>query len=633
MKKAGELGRHEGFSGGGEFATLADFFATLAKIMLTGFPRRGSVSYMKHRSTHPTHPAAALVAAVLLTFLAAVAYGQAAEPVDDGEVLTVKSQVVRVGIAVPPDAGPFRLEVTSAGARKADFSVDRPGDDSPLSLVVLLDFSSTDGKNWKKAGVAEQLASLPRALGMKAPPSLVIAHPSFRDLPVGELPRLPFDLPDWGGAAYATDVRSAFDYAIRRVEGFKTPRRALLIVTDRFAELPRGIFEETDARLVYNPALVFALSVHPQKAIKYGSPDRTISRMNLVGFENVIVRASSPFVDVQFRQFVRCANALHVVSFHASEQEMAAAPTYEVVVKAVAEKAGKVLNWQPRRIGVARADAPTVVTHARSFPFDAAPSDEAAPEAAAADPTPLGAEQPPATGKPPDAHALPPAAAADAWLASAEFNSILADPSLVFDRATADASTRAADIAGLPQWVRDGRVTEGAELDGARDALRPLLTAFPAAGRVELFVYRSDAVFLALGNRSLLVVSTGAAKFFSQAQLTAGAAHELAHLFFYDAYAGARDRLDYATLQRIELQCDALGLALSARAGVSPETYARVVRDHALHLQQTGQFDPALVPMYPRLDVRMAFIARVTEYLKHPATAPVRGVLTWKSGT
>ncbi len=586
MTEAGKLGRHKGFSGRSKFATLADTFATLAKNLLTEFPRRGSVSCMKHRTTHPTHPAAALLAAVMLTFLASIAtspraYGQAAVPVDDGEVLTVKSQVVRVGIAVPPDAGPFRLEVTGGGARKVDFAVDRPGPSSPLSLVVLLDISSPSSAAWREVG--ERLSKLPRQLGLKEPPTLVIVHPEFRHMLVGQLPRLPFEDPDWGGAAWPLDIRSAFDYATRMVDGFKTPRRALLVVTDRFAEMPADIFERTDARLVNNPALVYAVSVHPQKAIKYGSPDRTISRMNLVGFENVRVRASSPYVDVQFRHFARCANALHVVSFQASEQEVAAAPVYEVEVRALAENGGRLLNRQPRRLelGLAETAAPA---GARDFPFDASPAPALVPVRAALDaPAPSSVEE---------------------WIDSDEFRSLAFDPRLVTSRIVTDPEARAHDIGLLPDWIRANRVADAEELKRARQRLQPILD-YLHAGELQLLVFRDAVPVTALGEKSLLIVSTASLEY-PDSELRAALAHEIAHLFFFDAYLAATLKNDGAAIKRIELMCDALGAVWSASSGEPDGALLRAVkRTYELEARHGGQ-DPARAAMYPTVEEREA---------------------------
>lgn len=542
----------------------------------------------------------ALSLAAFLSLFPVVTSAQAED--DAEETVKVNSQVVRVGITVPPSSDPVRLLV-SRGQDVKQSSVDAPGPSSPLSLVVLLDVSSPSSSVWRDVG--ERLSKLPRLLGLKQPPSLVIVHPEFRTLPAGQLPQLPFKLSDWGGEAYPLDIRSGFDYATRLVEGFKTPRRALLVITDRFAELPADIFERTDERLVYNPALVYMASVRRQKSIRPGSPDRVISRMNLVGWQRISVRASGDYVGAEFEHFVSAANGLHVVSFPVAEEELSQDPTY--VVEARSGKQDRVLNRQPRKLASGGASH-TLLTHARAFPFDVRPQPEEADAPAAVKASlPLPAASP----TPSTEVASSPSTAAAAWLESAEFKSLVADPSAIFSRIETDPGQRAKDVAGLPEWVRDGRVQDGAEVEKARSALAPLFTAFPAASRLELFVYKSDAVFVALAERSLLVVSTRAVSFFTAPELRSAASHELVHPYFFEAYSDAFMRRDYALLQLIELKCDALGMALSVRAGESPDTLAQAVRKHGQLLQRLGQYDPVLVPMHPTLTARLALLGLV----------------------
>jgi hypothetical protein len=549
----------------------------------------------------------ALSLAAFLSLLPAVSSAQT--EVDADETVKVSSQVVRVGITVPPSSDPVRLLVYRGADAKQQPSVDTPGPSSPLSLVVLLDMSSPSGAAWRDVG--DRLSKLQRQLGLKQPPNVVIVHPDFPTLPVGQSPRLPFKLPEWDSPAFALDVRSAFDYAVRIVEGFKTPRRALLVITDRFAEMPADILERTDERLVYNPALVYVASVRRQKSIRYGSPDRVISRMNLVGWQHVSVRASGDYVGAQFEHFVSAANGLHVVSFPVAEEELSQGPTY--VVEARSGKQDRVLNRQTRKLALVGA-ARTLLTHAREFPFDVRPQAEEAPAPVAA----VKASLSPASSPTPAAQDAPsPSTAAAAWLESVEFKSLVADPSVIFSRIETDPERRAKDVAGLPEWVRDSRLTDGPEVEKARAALAPLFTAFPAASKLELFVYKSDAVFVALAERSLLVVSTGAVSFFDGHEMVAADSHELAHLYFFEAYADAFMRRDYALLQLIELKCDALGMALSVRLGESPDALAQAVRRHEQLLEQLGQYDPVLVPMHPTLTVRLALLGRVGTYLNN----------------
>lgn len=193
------------------------------------------------------------------------------------------------------------------------------------------------------------------------------------------------------------------------------------------------------------------------------------------------------------------------------------------------------------------------------------------------------------------------------WTATDEFKALAGDPSLVSDRIVTDAKTRARDIALLPDWIRDNRILDAAEVARARARLRPTLD-YLKAGALELFIYRNDVPFLALGEKSLLVVSTAMLKEFTDAELRASAAHEIAHLYFFDSYLAAFLKNDGEAIKRIELKCDALGARWSAASGNPADALLRAVkRQYALEAKLGGQ-DPARAAMYPTLCERVIVI-------------------------
>jgi Zn-dependent protease with chaperone function len=554
-----------------------------------------------------THNILGGVLAVALAALAAVNSAAQTE-VEDGDTVRVSARVVRVAVIVPESPGDARLEVAAGGVAKAEFSLDAPST-SPLSLVVLLDISSPAERGWREAG--RRLLELPRRLGLQSPPRVVV---------VGQAPDVARrDLVDGWAVTYARDVRSGFGEAIGEVEHARYPRRALLILTDRLTDLPPRIFEETDERLANESALVYLATVRRQKLIRPGEPDRTVGRMNLNNYRNVVLRASGDYLAASFDYFEQAARELHVVSFPVSEDELATARPYRVEVRAVAASGGRVFNRQQR--GVALDQSATFITHARQFPFDAPPPSEP-DETAQPSRTPAAvpATTPAVTTTArAESKTLSPSDAAGVWLDSSSFKSLAANPSPLFARIETDADKRAKDIAGLPEWVREGRVTRGPEAEKIRASLAPLIEAYPEASRLELFVYKSDAVFVALAERSLLVISTGAARYFTPQELMSAAAHELSHLYFFEEYLDAFVRRDYDRLQLIELQCDALGMVLSVRAGASPETLSTAVRRHDQLLRQLGEYDPALVNTHPTLAARLAFMGRVRARLEEEA--------------
>lgn len=216
------------------------------------------------------------------------------------------------------------------------------------------------------------------------------------------------------------------------------------------------------------------------------------------------------------------------------------------------------------------------------------------------------------------------------WIPSCEFTTLVADPSSLFAKAATEdnyspksvAAFRAWAVQNLPAEIRDNRITDAAAVEGLRQKLRPLFDHFPVASRLELVLYRdhvgeSVAPYVALGEKALLVISESAVEFFPAEELRGAVAHELGHLFNFDAYAEAIAAKDADKVRFFELQADAIGTLLLYVAGDDPGQLIRAVKRHREYLEKHGLLDQALVNLHPKLaereEVSMLVLKRLPE--------------------
>jgi hypothetical protein len=214
------------------------------------------------------------------------------------------------------------------------------------------------------------------------------------------------------------------------------------------------------------------------------------------------------------------------------------------------------------------------------------------------------------------------------WLASEEFVGHVADPTPLFAKAATEdnysaksvADFRAWAVQNLPAEIRDNRITDAAALEGLRLKLRPLFDRFPVASHLEIVLYRDRvgerfAPYVALGERALLVISESAAEFFPPEELRGAVAHELGHLFNFDAYAQALVAKDADKVRFYELQADAIGTLLLYAAGDDPGQLLRAVKRHREFLERHGLLDQSLVNLNPTLAEREAVALLVLKRL------------------
>jgi hypothetical protein len=225
----------------------------------------------------------------------------------------------------------------------------------------------------------------------------------------------------------------------------------------------------------------------------------------------------------------------------------------------------------------------------------------------------------------------PALAAASRWIESAEFKHLAANPDQLFvNAATEDhhtaksvAALRTWAVANLPPTVRDYRVTDAAQLASLAEKLRPLFLRFPVAAHLEIFLFESESPYLALAEKTMIVISTSAARDFTPSELRAVAAHELGHLFNYDALEAAVAARDALNLCLYEFQADALGTMLSVLAGEQPDTLYNAIRRLCEFQEKCHLIDQALINFYPTRAERKILCERVAQLL-YPAAAPVK---------
>lgn len=284
-----------------------------------------------------------MLALMVLTLCASTALAQetsSAAAQQPDETISVSTSMARVSIAIPNARAlqELRWEVSDNGSHQIEFAVDAPSE-NPLMLTIIVDVGEDRSNKWKYSSVGDQLARLVADLHLKALPRVFVAGPATT--------RFPFRWPEVWETTYLPDTRSAFGAAINQVEHCSGARRALLVLTNRYEALPTHIFEDTDARLAHTAAFVFVLSVAPQSNVARGTR-RVVARGNLemdADFSTSIDRYTPLF---SFAQFVRTANALHVVTYSVGDGEFAHNADHQAEIKVVSARTGEILAHQRR---------------------------------------------------------------------------------------------------------------------------------------------------------------------------------------------------------------------------------------------------------------------------------------------
>jgi hypothetical protein len=138
-------------------------------------------------------------------------------------------------------------------------------------------------------------------------------------------------------------------------------------------------------------------------------------------------------------------------------------------------------------------------------------------------------------------------------------------------------------------------------------ALAPIMQAHDRLDVYVIKVIRLPQATAALHGRSVLLFTAPAIELLNPEELEAITAHEIAHEYFWDEYFNARQRGDTASLQRIELLCDAVAVRTLQQTGRTSRPLGTAVAKLARF--NTNRLGIGLNESeYPDLSVRLELI-------------------------
>lgn len=207
------------------------------------------------------------------------------------------------------------------------------------------------------------------------------------------------------------------------------------------------------------------------------------------------------------------------------------------------------------------------------------------------------------------------AAAVTQWLDSSEFKALADDPALAFKQVS-PADVRAADIARFPESITDNRVTDANEVAKLRLRLAPLFDYAKDAAALELIIIRDEAPLVLLAEKSALIFSTGALSLLPDRELRAVAAHELAHIYFFNDLLEMALSKKFEGLRLLELKCDVIGMLIIERAGGCLQDLICALR-RIYDYEKSHNQDADRASIYPTLPEREAVARQVRAFLNN----------------
>jgi Zn-dependent protease with chaperone function len=177
---------------------------------------------------------------------------------------------------------------------------------------------------------------------------------------------------------------------------------------------------------------------------------------------------------------------------------------------------------------------------------------------------------------------------------------------------------RTALIAALPEEGHVRTVTP--DQAGKIRALRPVFELLGRQPIYQIQIIDVPQAFLGLHARTVILVSVNALDLLAAAELSAVAAHEAGHEFFWDEYAQARAAGSESALRRIELLADAVAVLTLNRIEIDAEVLIAGLRKLS-EFNQSRLGSAFNTNMYPSLETRAS---RILDLNRRIANRPMR---------
>lgn len=187
------------------------------------------------------------------------------------------------------------------------------------------------------------------------------------------------------------------------------------------------------------------------------------------------------------------------------------------------------------------------------------------------------------------------------WSQGVEMINYLQTPSLLGQLME---DRKLSDFNEVPGWIKDNLITDEQKLQKLALRLQVVYENIPEARRLKIVYFSNSQPFFALGNRSLVFISSTSVESFNENEFAAGGFHELAHLVFAEYYWNLRRAGNAAAVKQIELNCDRFSYLMLKKARLPVKSLEQLLRK-VHQLESQGIRDENEAKFYPSLEDRL----------------------------
>jgi hypothetical protein len=161
------------------------------------------------------------------------------------------------------------------------------------------------------------------------------------------------------------------------------------------------------------------------------------------------------------------------------------------------------------------------------------------------------------------------------------------------------------DFKYLPEFIKTARISNKKYSQRYESAFKEVFgeaVTFP-----QLLVFEDSFPFSALGNRSMIVISTKNFELLDEEEIAFTLYHEIGHLIFANEYEKAFFNNDLETLQLIELKCDLIAVILGKSIKLDADDYISALKK-VYNFEIKNNQNKDRLNMYPKLELRVSLI-------------------------
>lgn len=189
------------------------------------------------------------------------------------------------------------------------------------------------------------------------------------------------------------------------------------------------------------------------------------------------------------------------------------------------------------------------------------------------------------------------------WEQSSDYLEFKADPNIL---AKLIEPKKLEEFEEVPDWIKNFLVTDAKQTERLNKRLDLVYKVFPEGRKINVVYFQNDYPFFALGNRSLLFVSTATMEMLDKEEFAAATFHEFGHLIFAQYYWNLRRAGNAELVKQIELNCDLIAYHFLQKADIKTKNLEKTLKKLDDLEKSSGNRDQVELQFYPTLDERLA---------------------------